>query len=419
MPLKIEGNRLWLQVSGEWRSLGLAAAGPAVIRSHLFRYSRLALGPIVCCDYLPEQFTLMKIKVSVSTLLGLLATACLGQQMDWESYDPPSTLVVPQNPVARAKFPFIDVHSHQYRMGEKDLDHRVVEMDAMNMAIMVNLSGRGGERLKVMSDTIQEFYPARFVLFTNLDFDNVDEPGWKERTLHQLETDVRNGAKGLKVFKGLGLSNTDSKGKRVPVDDPRLDVIWAKCGELGIPVLIHSADPKPFWEPRDNQNERWLELKTHPGRKRGPNNPAPWEQIIEEQHHVFRKHPDTKFIAAHMGWMANDLGKLGQVLDEIPNMYVGIAAIIAELGRQPRMANRFFEKYQDRVLFGKDSYKVGEFPTYFRILETDDEYFPYYKRYHAFWRMYGLNLPDRILKKLYYKNALTIIPGLEESLFPD
>ncbi len=119
-----------------------------------------------------------------------------------------------------------------------------------------------------------------------------------------------------------------------------------------------------------------------------------------------------------MSWMANDLGRLSEVLDEIPNMHVGIGAIIAELGRQPRMANRFFKRHQDRVLFGKGSYKPAEFPTYFRALESDDEYFPYYKRYHAFWRMYGLDLPDEILKKLYYKNALRIIPGLDASLFP-
>jgi len=213
--------------------------------------------------------------------------------------------------------------------------------------------------------------------------------------------------------------NKDTKGQRIAIDDPRLDPVWEKCGQLGIPVLIHSADPKPFWSAQDSLNERWLELKTHPRRKRSDTDPAPWEQIINEQHNVFRKHPKTIFIAAHMGWYANDLGKLGNVLDEIPNMYVGIAAIIAELGRQPRMANRFFEKYQERVLFGKDSYQPDEFPTYFRVLESDDEYFPYYKRYHAFWKMYGLDLPDEILKKLYYKNALKIIPGLDKSLFPE
>jgi predicted TIM-barrel fold metal-dependent hydrolase len=133
---------------------------------------------------------------------------------------------------------------------------------------------------------------------------------------------------------------------------------------------------------------------------------------------MFKKNPRTNFIAAHMAWHANNLGKLANILDTIPNMYVGIGAIIAELGRQPRMANKFFEKYQDRILFGKDAYNPHEFHTYFRVLETDDEYFPYYKKYHAFWRMYGLDLPDEVLKKLYYKNALKLIPGLDKSLFP-
>ena len=359
----------------------------------------------------------MKNLIFLSAALTSLLSPGQGQSLDWEDYDPPSTLVVPENPVTRAKFPFIDVHSHQYRMGPSDLADRVEEMDAMNMAIMVNLSGRGGSQLKAMASNVAKTYPNRFAIFTNLNFNDVDDSTWAKNTVAQLEEDVRNGAKGLKVYKSLGLSNRDSNGNRVAVDDPRLDPVWAKCGELGIPVLIHSADPAPFWEPHDNQNERWLELKTHPRRKRSDINPAPWEQIINEQHNVFKKHPQTNFISAHMSWMANDLGRLGQVLDEIPNMHVEIGAIIAELGRQPRMANRFFEKYQDRVLFGKDSYRTGEFPTYFRVLESDDEYFPYYKRYHAFWRMYGLALPDEILKKLYYKNALRIIPGLDASLF--
>ena len=162
-----------------------------------------------------------------------------------------------------------------------------------------------------------------------------------------------------------------------------------------------------------------MELKLRPRRKRSATDPASWEQIISEQHDMFKKHPNTTFINAHMGWHANNLKRLGELLDEMPNMYVGIGAVIAELGRQPRMANRFFEKYQDRVLFGKDSWKPEEFPTYFRVLESDDEYFPYYKKYHAYWKMYGLALPDEILKKLYYKNALKIIPGLDKSLFPE
>jgi len=258
------------------------------------------------------------------------------------------------------------------------------------------------------------------VVFANIDFNrNVGKPGWIEATVKQLEQDVKNGARGLKVYKSLGLSNVDFKGNRVAIDDPRLSPIWKKCGELGIPVLIHSADPKSFWDPFDKDNERWLELKTHPRRKRDANNPAPFEQIMNEQYTMFKKHPKTTFISAHMGWMSNNLGGLGKLLDEIPNMNVGIGAIIAELGRQPRNAKKFFINYQDRILFGKDSWVPQEFPTYFFVLESADEYFPYHKKYHAFWPMYGLDLPDNVLKKVYYKNALRIVPGLDKTLFPN
>lgn len=341
------------------------------------------------------------------------------QRMDFELYDPPSTLVVPENPVHRSRFPFIDVHSHHWNMAEQDLAFLAKQMDTLNMGIVVNLSGRGGNALKAQADNIAKHgLQHRMVLFSNISFNGMDEPDWTENALKQLEFDVQNGARGLKIYKNLGMDVKDSKG-RVPVDDPRIDPIWAKCGELGIPVLIHTADPMPFWLPQDESNERWLELKTHPRRKRSDENPAPWDQIISEQHNVFKKHPGTKFINAHMGWYPNDLHRLGALLDAMPNMYVEIGAVIAELGRQPRMARMFFEKYQDRILFGKDAYNPGEYPTYFRVLETADEYFPYYKRYHAFWRMYGLELPDEILKKVYYKNALRIIPGLDSSLFPD
>jgi len=290
-------------------------------------------------------------------------------------------------------------------------------MDYMNEAIMVNLSGGSGESLKEKIVNINRSYPNRFVVFANVDFEGATDLEWGKKAAAQLETDINNGAKGLKVFKSLGLRNKDSDGNRIAIDDPRLDPIWAKCGEMGVPVLIHAADPKSFWDDMDSVNERWLELKTHPRRKRTATDPAPWEQIIQEQHNVFKKHPKTKFINAHMGWHANNLGKLGELLDDMPNMYVGISAVIAELGRQPQNAKAFFEKYQDRVLFGKDSWKPEEFPTYFRVLESNDEYFPYYKKYHAFWAMYGLNLSDEVLKKLYYKNAMQLIQGLDTSLF--
>ena len=186
-----------------------------------------------------------------------------------------------------------------------------------------------------------------------------------------------------------------------------------------MPVLIHSADPEPFWFTHDQYNERWLELKERPRRKRSDTDPAPWLQIIQEQHNVFRKHPGTVFINAHLGWYGNNLSKLAELMDEMPNMYSEIGAVLAELGRQPRNARAFLIKYQDRIMFGKDSYVPEEYPVYFRVLETADEYFDYYRKRHAFWKMYGLDLPDEVLKKMYYKNAIKIIPGIDKSLFPD
>jgi predicted TIM-barrel fold metal-dependent hydrolase len=264
--------------------------------------------------------------------------------------------------------------------------------------------------------------PGRFVVFTNVDFDGIGEPGWSARAVAALEADVAAGARGLKIYKGLGMGTTDSAGARVPVDDPRLDPIWARCGELGVPVLIHSADPAPFWEPRTKENERLLELMERPGRfqgdGQGEGGVPPFEEILAEQHDAFRKHPGTTFIDAHLGWLGNDLGRLGRLLDELPNVHTEIGAVLAELGRQPRTAREFLIRYQDRVLFGKDSWNPEEYPVYFRVLETADEYFDYYRRRHAFWKIYGLELPDEVLRKIYYGNALRILPGLDPSLFP-
>ncbi len=364
-----------------------------------------------------SKFMQAKINLSISLVL-IFTFSVAAQDLTFEEYNPPSTLVVPGKEVKRAKFPFIDVHGHQFRMATQDLSELIKAMDTLNEAIMVNLSGRSGENLVGALKNVADHYPNRFAVFANVDFDGVGTPDWTENAVKQFEQDIKNGARGLKVYKSLGMYNKDSDGNRLPVDDPRLRPIWEKCGELGVPVLIHSADPKPFWDEFDANNERWLELKTHPRRKRSDTDPAPWEQIIQEQHRMFKNNPNTTFINAHMGWYANDLGTLGKLLDEIPNMNVGIGAIIAELGRQPRFAKEFFIKYQDRILFGKDSWVPEEFPTYFRVLESDDEYFPYHKKYHAFWPMYGMDLPDEVLKKVYYKNALRIVPGLDKSLFP-
>jgi len=369
----------------------------------------------------------------------LISTSSFSQQdtiMYFEEYDPPSSLIVPEHITKSAKYPFIDAHNHQFDFSSERLDKLVADMDALNMAVMVNLSGRGFKRVEVepgvfefgvhdseyLKDAIaaiNENYSGRIITFTNIDFRGFGESWWLEKALNELEMDVSYGAKGLKIYKNLGLTLKDNNGNRVAVDDPRLDPIWEKCGELNIPVLIHTGEPFQFWLPKDKYNERWLELKQRPNRYRDPEVYPPWEDIMEEQHNVFRKHPNTIFINAHLGWLGFDLERLGKLLDELPNMYTEIGAVLAELGRQPRTARKWFIKYQDRILFGKDSWNPEEYYVYFRVLETADEYFDYYRKRHAFWKMYGMDLPDEVLKKVYYKNALKIIPGIDKSLFPD
>jgi predicted TIM-barrel fold metal-dependent hydrolase len=347
-------------------------------------------------------------------LLAQPAPATPAAPMSFEEYDPKSTLVVPEHPRTRAKFPFIDVHNHQRNV--TDVNKLLADMDRINMKVMVNLSGGSGASLQQNLATLQK---PRFMSFANIDLRGIDEPDFGAKAAAQLEQDVKNGAAGLKVFKNLGMFLVDKSGKRVPTDDPRLDPIWKKAGELGIPVLIHTGEPVAFWSPVDKNNERWLELNQFPDRRRTDPKFASFEQTMGEQHNLFRKHPKTTFINAHLGWLGHDLTRLGKLMDELPNMYTEVGAVLHELGRQPRAARAFLIKYQDRVLMGKDIWNPEEYATYFRVLETDDEYFDYYRKRHAFWKMYGLGLPDDVLKKIYYKNALRIIPGIDRSGFPD
>jgi uncharacterized protein len=352
--------------------------------------------------------------------LGVVLPVALSAQeaMTIEEYTPRSTLRVPGREVTRARFPFIDVHGHQQLPNAEQLTRLVSEMDVLNMAVMVDLSGGSGDRLARKVENYREQFATRFVVFANLNFTGFDQPGWSERAAQQLEADVKqHGARGLKIFKNLGMDLRDSKGERVRTDDPRLDPVWAKAGELGIPVLIHTAEPASFFEPHDRFNERWLELKLHPRRARPPDQYPPWETLMQEQWNVFRKHPRTKFISAHLAWLGGDLARLGKLLDELPNMYAELGAVVYEIGRQPRFAKQFFTKYQDRIMMGKDAYSAQEYHTYFRILESEDEYFDYYRNYHAFWKMYGLGLSDDVLRKVYYDNALRVIPGIDRGRF--
>lgn len=337
--------------------------------------------------------------------------------MDVEEYEPVSLLKVPETSLTRAKYPFIDVHNHQWMMPIQNLDGLVDEMDELNMAVMVNLSGFRGKFLEWSLENTDENYPNRFAIFLNINFEELDDEGWPENALEMLEEGAKQGVRGLKIYKGLGLTDKDNQGNRIAVNDARLDPIWSKCGDLGIPILIHSGEPPAFWLPKDKKNERWLELKQKPGRYRSFKKYPSFEEIMSEQHDVFRKHPNTKFINAHLGWFGHDLERLGQLFDQLPNVYTEIGAVLAELGRQPRTARKFMIKYQDRIMFGKDTYKKEEYYTYFRVLETDDEYFDYYRKRHAHWKMYGLDLPDTVLQKVYYKNAFKVIPGLDSTLF--
>jgi predicted TIM-barrel fold metal-dependent hydrolase len=364
---------------------------------------------------------------SLILILLLLAPSLLAQQpapaavppMTFEEYDPKSTLVVPEHPRTKAKFPFIDVHNHQRRdISAADAAKLVAEMDRIGLAVMVNLSGGVGPQLQESMAALSGRHPKRFVTFANVDLDKIDEPNFAENAARQLEADVKAGAVGLKIYKNLGMFLHDKSGKRVPTDDARLDPIWRKAGELKIPVLIHTGEPMAFWSPVDKHNERWLELQQYPQRRRDDPKFVSFEQTMSEQFSLFRKHPKTTFIAAHLAWLGNDLARLGKLLDELPNVYTEMGAVLYELGRQPKAARAFLIKYQDRVLMGKDSWNADEYATYFRVLETDDEYFDYYRKRHAFWKMYGVGLPDEVLKKIYFKNALRIIPGIDASPFP-
>jgi len=290
----------------------------------------------------------MKITIAFISLLLILSFQINAQSLEFEDYDPPSTLVVPGKEIKRAKFPFIDVHNHQYRMPTQNLNELTSEMDKLNMAVMVNLSGRGrGDEahLRGAINNVKSNKPNRFIVFTNINLNGIDEPGWTERTVKQIENDVALGANGLKIYKNQGMDNRDSKGKRIQIDDPRIGPVWEKCGELGIPVLIHAADPKSFWGAHDNQNERWLELKLRSRRKRDATVTGSWQTIINEQHNIFRRHKNTKFINAHLGWYANDLATLAKLMDELPNMYAEIGAVIVfnEISRSYYVWKRFVE----------------------------------------------------------------------------
>jgi predicted TIM-barrel fold metal-dependent hydrolase len=330
-------------------------------------------------------------------------------------YRPRSTVVRADHLVGRAKFPVVDSHSH-LAITPDNIEQTIKEMDALNLRVLVNLSGGSGDRLGRLVQTIRNSkYQDRFRLFANVDWDGAGAPGWAEKAVAGLEQDVKNGAVGLKVFKNLGLTARKADGSRLKVDDPALDPVWQTCARLDIPVIIHVADPAQFFETIDYRNERWLELAIYPQRAYPRDRNPSFEELMGERDRMFARHPKTRYINAHFGWHGNDLGRAAKHLDSLPNVVLEVAAVLYEFGRQPRGARDFFIKYQDRILFGKDTYEPSEYPYYWRVFETGDEYFDYYRDYHAFWKLYGMELPDDVLRKLYYRNALRVTPGLPQN----
>lgn len=336
-------------------------------------------------------------------------------------YKPRSTLVVPVHRVPRAKFPTIDFHGHPPALTSQDAINLVgAAMDSLNLRVMVSANGSSGDRLTQQLTAIAASkYKDRFVVFTGLNLRDIG-PGSVARIVAQLEADVKAGAAGIgEINKGFGLYTKKADGTRLTLDDPELDQVWETAARLKIPVFIHTADPAEFFEPLDYHNERWLELALYSDRRYQDRSKFPaFEELMAERERLLAKHPRTTWVIAHLGWHANDLARLGRMFDSMPNLYSEVGAILYDLGRQPRAAREFLIKYQDRVLFGKDSFQPDEYPYYWRVFETNDEYFDYYRDYHAFWKLYGLGLPDSVLKKLYYGNALKVTPRIARELFP-
>ena len=333
-----------------------------------------------------------------------------------EDYRPRSELIVPEHPVTHAKFPVIDAHNHLTHPGfhVPEPDEMIRIMDFVNVQAIVNLSGGTGDELERNLEKLDLAYPGRFYTFCNVDWSGLGEPGWISKATAQLEADIRAGARGLKIFKRLGLQIKDSEGRLVMPDDPRLADLWDRAAELGIPVLIHVADPTAFFKPLDRLNERWDELHKHPDwHFYGPEFPS-FQELIDSLYHLIEEHPQTTFITAHVGCYSENLGFVSRVLDKYPNLYTDISARIVELGRAPYSARKLFLKHPDRIIFGTDVMppSIEWYQVYFRFMETEDEFFdptPKGSSSWCWWKLYGLYLPDDILKKVYYDTAATLI----------
>jgi predicted TIM-barrel fold metal-dependent hydrolase len=336
-------------------------------------------------------------------------------------YRPRSTVVAAEHKVPRAKYGAVDYHAHVANMltSQESLAAFMKQLDSIGVQLALSADNMSGERLQRALEVVRASpYKDRVRILTGISFQNVG-PGWAEKAVAQLEADVKAGAVGVgEIGKGLGLTTKKADGTRLKLDDPDLDPVWDAAARLNIPVFIHTADPPEFFSPLDYHNERWLELALFPDRRWYTEGFPTIEELFAERDRLFKKHPKTRFVAAHLAWHGNDYARLARLFDDYPNVYAELGAVLYDLGRQPRAARDVFIKYQDRLLFGKDTFEPSEFPYYWRVFETADEYFDYYRNYHAFWKLYGLNLPDQVLKKIYYQNAVRITPGLPQTGWP-
>jgi len=328
-----------------------------------------------------------------------------------KDFQPVSMLHTEAHSVDRAKYYVIDVHNHTndaMRIEEHLPPERVIEiMNNTNVKTVVILTGMWGDKLQRVIDEMVKPYPGRFIVFSQIDWSKIDDPNFSQEMVSQLDDAVARGARGLKQLKDLGLNIHDKTGKLVAVDDPRLDPIWEECGRLSIPVAIHVTDPEAFFHPVDNSNERYEELTEHPDWSfYGPQFPSK-ESTLAARDRMFAKHPHTTFVALHMANWPENLDYVSHLLDTLPNVMVEFGAREAELGRQPRHAREFFLKYQDRIMFGTDNgMDEAMYRNHFRWLETGDEYFDYWGYPgQGRWKIYGMELPDGVLEKIYHKNA--------------
>ena len=356
-----------------------------------------------------------------------------------KDFQPRSMLHVAETHVPRAKFPVIDIHTHLCWAAKAEHGVPLSEertflatpaellkvMDHSNLKMLVNVTGGMGSGLRDSVARLDRAHPGRFLSFTEPWWARTAEPGYAQFQADELGRAKQDGARGLKLLKTLGLYLRDhvTTGKLIKVDDPRFDPMWEACAALNLPVAIHVSDPEAFFLPIDRFNERYEELNNHPDWSfHGGDFPSNAE-LLEARNRVFARHPKTQFITLHVGNDSENLGYVGECMDKYPNMHVDLAARVGELGRQPRTSRKFFEKYQDRILFGTDATPHGdEFPQqvfvnalyeiYYRYLETEDEYFDYAPAAippQGRWRIYGIGLPDEILRKVYHDNAARLL----------